>query len=76
VLVEARQLLMEGGVVLRVRIGLLEIEHERHQRLGDEAPAEDAEAAVFVRAGAAGEGQGGGGPVCSLSEEIFRAFPP
>ena len=56
-LVQTLQLGVEGGVVLGLRIGLFEIEHERHQRLGDEAPAENAEAAVFVRAGAEGIGK-------------------
>src|SRR5690606_26628811 len=36
---------------------LLEVEDQRHQRLGDEAAAEDAEHALFVGAGAEGIGQ-------------------
>ena len=46
--------LLEGGIVLRHRIGPLQLEDERHQRLGDEAAAIDAEMAVVVGAGAEG----------------------
>jgi hypothetical protein len=45
-----------GGIGLRLGIGLLEVEDERHQRLGDEAAAIDAEAAAIIRAGAEGIG--------------------
>src|SRR5262249_45930474 len=34
---------LEGRIVLRRGVGTLEFEHERHQRLGDEAAAIDAE---------------------------------
>ena len=40
-----------------VLVGLLQIEDQRHQRLGDEASAEQAEAAVVVRSGAEGIGR-------------------
>ena len=41
-----------GGVGFGRRIGLFQIEHERHQGLGDEASAEHAEMARVVGAGA------------------------
>ena len=47
---------VEGRVGLGVRVGLLEIEHERHQRFGHEAAAENAEMAALVGAGAEGIG--------------------
>ena len=43
---------MEGRIGLRGLVGLLQLEHERHQRLGDEAAAEDAEMATLVGPGA------------------------
>src|SRR5262249_34458127 len=49
-------LALEGGVVLRRRIGALEIEDERHQRLGDEAAAVEAEMPALVGTGAEGIG--------------------
>src|SRR4051794_40561116 len=52
---------LEGRIVLRLAVGLLELENERHQRLGDEAAAENAEMAALVRAGAEGVGLGLGG---------------
>ena len=42
---------MEAGIGPRLLEGLLEIEAGRHQRLGDEATAEIAEAAVGPRFG-------------------------
>ena len=44
-------LLLECGVGLRLRVGLLEFEDERHQRLGDKAAAIDAEMSALVGAG-------------------------
>ena len=49
---QVRELGLERGVVLGVGVGRLEIENERHQRLGDEAAAEDAEMPALVGAGA------------------------
>ena len=46
----AGEFLGEGRVVAGVLVGLLEIEDERHQRLGDETAAVDAETAGLVRA--------------------------
>ena len=43
---------LEGRVGLGVVIGLLQVEDQRHQGLGDEAAAEQTEMAVLVRAGA------------------------
>src|SRR5262249_46132244 len=43
---------LEFRIRLGGRVGLLQIEDQRHQRLGDEAPAEDAEMPAFVGAGA------------------------
>ena len=43
---------VEGGVGLGRVVGALDLQDQRHQRLGDEAAAEFAEAAAFVRAGA------------------------
>ena len=42
---QAVQFGMEGGIGLGLFIGALQIEHERHQRLGDEAAAIGAEMA-------------------------------
>ena len=50
--VEAVELGVEGGIVLRRGICRFEFEDERHQRLGDEASAVQAEEAALVRAGA------------------------
>src|SRR4051812_32359670 len=47
---------LEGRVGLGLAVGLLELEDQRHQRLGDETAAEDAEMPAFVRAGAEGVG--------------------
>ena len=52
----AVHLLLECRIGLRLRIGVFEIEDERHQRLGDEAAAIDAEMAVLIRPGAEGVG--------------------
>src|SRR5262249_28045278 len=43
---------LEFRIRLGGRVGLLQIEDQRHQRLGDEAPAEDAEMPALVGAGA------------------------
>src|SRR5208283_3597026 len=51
-LVQRRQLGVKGGIGLGRGVGRLEIEHERHQGLGDEAPAENAESAALVGSGA------------------------
>src|SRR5256885_842727 len=45
---------LKAGVVARVGIGCLNREHQRHQGLGDKAPAKDAEMAAFVRTAAEG----------------------
>src|SRR5829696_9129461 len=63
---------LEGRVVLRLVIGLLQLEDERHQRLGDEAPAEDAEMPALVRAGAEGVGLGLSGQA-TLSLALSRS---
>ncbi len=52
------QLGLEGRICLGVLPGLLEIEDQRHQRLGDEPTAEQAEMATLVRACAIGIGLG------------------
>jgi len=52
----AVHLLLECRIGLRLRIGVFEIEDERHQRLGDEAAAIDAEMAVLIRPSAEGVG--------------------
>ena len=54
------ELALEGGIAPRRVIGALDLEDQRHQRLGDEAPAEPAEMAAVVGAGAVGV-QGGHG---------------
>ena len=56
-LVQPLQLGVKGGIDLGSRIGLFEVEHQRHQGLGDEAAAENAEAAVFVGTVAEGIGR-------------------
>ena len=50
VLEPALQLGVERGIALGVLVGLLELQDQRHQRLGDEAAAMDAEPAMLVRA--------------------------
>ena len=52
----AVHLLPERRIGLGLRIGLLQIEDQRHQRLGDEAAAIDAEMPVLVRATTEGVG--------------------
>ena len=52
--VEMRELGLVGRVALRRLVGRLEVEDERHQRLGDEASAVQAEVAALVGAGAIG----------------------
>ena len=47
---------LEGRIVLRLGVGLLQLEDQRHQRLGDEAAAIDAEMPALVGAGAEGIG--------------------
>ena len=53
---QAVELGVEGRVGLGLVVGLLQLEDQRHQRLGDEAAAEDAEMAALV--GAVAEGIG------------------
>ena len=48
----AVHLLLEGRILARLRIGLFQIEDQRHQRLGDETAAEDAEMPGLVGTGA------------------------
>ena len=54
------QQIVEFGLESRIFLGrlilALEVENERHQRLGDEAAAENAEMPAFVRAGTEGIG--------------------
>ena len=57
VLEPALQLGVEGGVALGCLVGLLQLQDQRHQGLGDEPAAMDAEPAVLVRAGAQAVGQ-------------------
>jgi hypothetical protein len=45
---------LEGGILLRRVVRLLQVEDQRHQGLGDEAPAIEAEAPALVGAGAEG----------------------
>src|SRR6185437_6457329 len=47
---------LELGIGLRLLVSLLELEDQRHQRLGDEAPPVNAEAAALVGARAIGIG--------------------
>ena len=49
VLQQPVELFPEFRIVFGAQVFLLEIEHQRHQRLGDIAPAEIAEAAIGVR---------------------------
>ena len=51
VLQEIFHLGLEGRIVPGLGVGALEFEHERHQRLGDEAAAIDAEMPALVGAG-------------------------
>ena len=51
------QLGVKGWIVLRFFVGPLEIEHQRHQRLGDKAAAIGAKMAALVRSGAIGIGR-------------------
>src|SRR5262249_17084318 len=44
-------LFLEGRIVLRGGVGLLQLKDQRHQRLGDETAAIDAEMAALVRPG-------------------------
>ena len=66
---EVLQLVVEGRIGLGLLVGLLQRQDERHQRLGDEAAAENAEMAALV--GAVAEGIGlvdlGQGGLRSLS---------
>src|SRR5579885_704724 len=48
--------LPEGGIGLGFGVGALEVEDQRHQSLGDEAAAVDAEMPALVGAGAEGIG--------------------
>src|SRR5262249_18240188 len=48
----AIHLLPERGIVLGFGVSLLELEDDRHQRLGNEAAAVDAEVSALVRPGA------------------------
>ena len=52
----AAHLAREFGIAPRLVIGALDLEHERHQRLGDEAAAIGAEHAALVGAAAKGVG--------------------
>lgn len=52
VLEEIAQLRLEARIVLRLLVRLLEFEDERHERLGDEAAAIEAEEAKIIGAGA------------------------
>src|SRR5467141_2201932 len=45
---------LKAWVVARIAIGGLDRENQRHQRLGDKAPAINAEMAAFVRTAAEG----------------------
>jgi len=51
---------LKRWIAFRFFIGALKIEHERHQRFGDEASAVSAEMAANVRTGAKGIGRGHG----------------
>src|SRR5499427_1167287 len=52
VLEVAVHLAAEAGIVLRLGVSLLQLENERHQRLGDEAAAIEPEMPAFVGPGA------------------------
>ena len=52
--IECVELSLEGGVGLRILVGTTELEDQGHQRLGNEAPAEQAEEAPLVGAGGIG----------------------
>ena len=52
----AVHLALERRIGLGLRVGLLQLEDERHQRLGDEAAAVDAEMPALVGPGAEGIG--------------------
>ena len=56
--VEVVELGLERGIGLGRLVGALQVEDQRHQRLGDEAAAEVAEVAALVGAGAEGVGLG------------------
>src|SRR6266404_5316966 len=45
---------LKGGIVAGLAIGSLDCENQRHQGLGDKAPAINAEMAAFVRTAAEG----------------------
>src|SRR5271165_1354166 len=49
-------LALELGIGLRFRVSLLQCKDERHQRLGDETAAIDAEMAALIGTGAEGIG--------------------
>ena len=53
---EILKLGLERGIGLRIIVGLFEFEDERHQRLGDEAAAIDAEETSFIGSGTVGIG--------------------
>ncbi len=52
ILQKARELFGEFRIFLRRLIGLVQFQDKRHQRLGDELPAENAEMTGFIRPGA------------------------
>ena len=54
VLGEMREFGLERGIRLGVLIGLLEFENERHEGLGEESAAENAEMSRLVGSGAEG----------------------
>ena len=55
-----RELRLKSRIVLRLLVGALQLEDQRHQGLGDEAAAVDAEPAARVRAGPVGVGKAHG----------------
>ena len=74
----AVHLRLEGRVGLGVGVGLLQFEDERHQRLGDEAAAIDAEMAALVGAGAEGirlllDGHAGSSRLSARMRDVRRA---
>ena len=72
----AVHLLLECRIGLRLCIGLFEFEDQRHQRLGDEAAAIDAEMPALVRPGAEGIGALDAHPTRnSLRCRILRRAP-